>query len=92
MKSQPESNIEKLKTFIRHPYAWPGGYPIFAIMGDGEALCRVCARTEYKRIVADTMQRYDLSFQVIATDINYEDQDLYCCCCNERIESAYSDD
>ena len=37
MKSQPTSGIEQLKAFIRSPYAWPGGYPLYAVMGDGSA-------------------------------------------------------
>lgn len=92
MKSLPYSGIEQLKRFIRSPYEWPGGYPLHAVMGDGEALCKDCAQKEYRRIVRDTMEGYDKSFQVIRVDINYEDPDMYCCHCNERIESAYAED
>lgn len=91
MKSKPESGIEHLKNFIRQPFAWPGGYPKFAVMGDGEPLCKKCASTEFKRIVADTMQGYDKSFQVIAVDVNWEDEDMRCCHCGEKIESAYGE-
>jgi hypothetical protein len=34
MKTKPDSGIEQLKAFIRQPYAWPGGYPLYAVMGD----------------------------------------------------------
>jgi hypothetical protein len=91
MKSLPNSGIEQLKSFIRSPYAWAGGYPLYAVMGDGEPLCKVCAPKEYKRIVRDTMEGFDRSFQVIGVDVNYEDSEMYCCHCNEKIESAYAD-
>ena len=91
MKSQPTSGIEQLKNLIRSPYAWPGGYPLFAIMGDGAALCKDCAETEFKTILSDTMQGYGASFQVVAIDANWENSDLYCCHCSGAIESAYGD-
>ena len=36
MKTKPDSMVEKVKTFIRQPYAWPGGYPLYAIANDEE--------------------------------------------------------
>jgi len=92
MKNQPQSGIEQLKQFIREPYAWPGGYPKMAIMGDGAPLCKECAKAEYKRIVRDTMDGFDRSFQVVGIDINFEDTECYCCHCNNKIESAYGED
>ena len=91
MKSQPNSGIEQLKNFIRQPYAWPGMYPMFAVMGDGEPLCKDCASKEYRRIVRDTMEGFNESFQVIGTEVNWEDSECYCCHCNNRIESAYGE-
>lgn len=92
MKSQPNSGIESLKSFIRAPYAWPGGYPKYAVMGDGEPLCKVCASREFKQIVRDTMEGFGRSFQIIGVDVNWEDPALYCCHCNDRIESAYAEE
>ncbi len=92
MKTEPNSGIEQLKNLIREPYAWPGGYPKFAIMGDGDALCKSCAKSEFKRIVADTMQGFGESFQVVGVDVNWEDHDLFCCHCGDKIEAAYGDD
>lgn len=89
MKTKPDSIVEKVKSFIRQPYAWPGGYPLFGIFGDGEALCKDCAKTEYKVILSDTLQGFGASFQVVAVDVNWEDNDLYCAHCNSKIESAY---
>jgi len=89
MKTAPNSAIEKLKNFIRQPYAWPGGYPLFGIFGDGEACCKACAKSEFKRILADTLQGFGPSFQIVDVDVNWEDQELYCAHCNVKIESAY---
>ena len=35
---------------IRHPWAWPGGYPAPALTDDGGLLCRDCCRSELKEI------------------------------------------
>ena len=91
MKTKPDSGIEKLKNFIRQPYAWPGGYPMFAIFGDGEACCKKCAKTEFKTILSDTMQGYGSSFQIVDVDVNWEDENLFCAHCGEQIESAYGE-
>lgn len=92
MKSQPNSGIEQLKEFIRRPFAWPGGYPKFALMGDCEPICHNCAEENYRRIVSDILQGYDKSFQIIGVDINWEDEDMICCNCNNKIPSAYGED
>lgn len=34
----------------REKYAWPGGYALFAVMSDGEAVCSTCVRSEYRQI------------------------------------------
>ena len=70
------------------PYAWPGGYPLFAITDDGAAICAKCCGTELENI--DTSTRGD-GWRVIASDVNWEDGELYCDHCSERIESAYAE-
>lgn len=37
MKNQPE--IRAAKDIARNPYAWPGGYPKFALMIGGVFVC-----------------------------------------------------
>ena len=68
------------------PYAWPGGYPMFAITSDGAALCHKCCSTERESIGTTTGSD---GWCVIALDINYEDTSLYCDHCSNQIESAY---
>lgn len=81
-----------LREFIRQPYAWPGGYPLYAIMSDGSTLCKTCAKTEYRQIVRSTRAMSDDGWRFMCVDINYEDQDLYCEHCGTQIESAYGED
>jgi hypothetical protein len=72
----------------KEPYAWPGGYPKFAITSDGAAICRKCCWAERKSIRES--DGHD-GFEVAAVDVNWENPDLYCDCCNDKIESAYAD-
>lgn len=71
-------------------YAWPGGYPIFYLDLDNCVLCPKCVNADIKMHVDQTVEGgwHDT---VIARDINYEDNDMYCESCNEHIEPAYGD-
>lgn len=85
----------KLRHAIRERYAWPGGYPMYLVMEDGEALCMNCGRNEYRQIVQgryDRKRGFRTGWHVEAVDINWEDPALFCCHCNQRIESAYAED
>lgn len=69
------------------PYAWPGGYPLFAIADDNGALCRTCCKNERKSIGTTTGTD---GWCIKALAINWEDSDLTCDHCNALIESAYT--
>lgn len=72
-------------------YAWPGGYQQYLVCSDGDALCFDCGRKELRNIL-DSIARQDRSgWRVMATDINWEDSQLYCAHCSELIPSAYGD-
>jgi hypothetical protein len=74
------------------PYAWPGGYPLFFIAHDGEALSFATVE-ENREIIADAIAEGDRSdWHVIEMVVNWEDANLYCAHSNERIESAYAED
>ncbi len=85
---------QPFKQLLRNgPYAWPGGYPMYAVMNDGECLCFKCAKANAKLIIADTRANDRHSgWTFAAHDINWEDASLYCAHCNTRIESAYAED
>ena len=90
MKSQPNSPIEQFKIFVRNKYAWPGGYPMYAVMRDGGSLCHACASENAKLIISAT--RYPGSnkmWECVAVEVNWEDEDLHCDNCDKPIESAY---
>ena len=61
-------------------YAFPGGYPVFYLDASDVVTCPNCAN-----------KANEYGFEIIAADVNYEDPNLYCTCCNERIESAYAE-
>lgn len=75
-------------TLSRAPYAWPGGYPLFAITNDGAALCHYCCTTERLSIATTTGTD---GWNVISHAVNWEDPDLFCDNCSARIESAYAE-
>jgi hypothetical protein len=70
-----------------------GGYPLYFVVDDGEALCFKCVRSELRQITsairAGTSDRG--GWRVIGCDVNYEDPDLTCAHCNERIRSTYAE-
>lgn len=69
-------------------YAFPGGYPIFYVTKDSAALCPECANKNKKL----TFDQHDSQWFIVAADVNYEDENLYCDHCNKKIESAYGED
>ena len=74
------------------PYAWPGGYPLYFLCADGEALSFKAAQ-ENKEEIEYAIRAQDKSgWHVVAMDINWEDAMLYCAHSNDRIESAYAED
>lgn len=68
----------RLKDGTLPAYAWPGGYPMFYLDAENCILCPKCAN---KGEIAPT-----------AYSVNWEDPQLFCEECNERIESAYAED
>ena len=58
-------------------YAWPGGYQMFYLDEGNCVLCPDCAN---KDGYAD---------EVVAYDINWEDDNLYCDDCSKQIEASY---
>lgn len=83
-------NSAELKQFIRQPYAWPGGYPMFLLLSDGGAICHCCAKKEFKLILSSLFHNYRDGWNPCAVDVNWEDSELYCDHCNKLIESAYA--
>ena len=95
----PMPNSRDIKTprdlayaFRQGPYCWPGGYPLMLVMADGECLCWKCYQNEYSAIAGEIGDYRGTGWKPSGVDINWEDTDLYCAHCNDKIESAYGDD
>ena len=73
-------------TLAREPFAWPGGYPRYAVTSDGGCLCHRCCKTERDQIGTTTGSD---GWNVVWLAINYEDGDLACDHCGEEIVAAY---
>lgn len=84
-------NTNQLKQFIRaNGYAWPGGYPMYAIMGDGEVIDAQSARENYKLILSATRNPgTDRQWECIGVDIHWEGEPITCAHSGRIIESAY---
>lgn len=89
MRSQ--QTIAQIKEAVKTKYAWPGGYPMYLIMSDGDALCMSCAHREWRLIYQAWQDNSRDGWKPEGAEINYEDEDLFCCNCGERIESAYGE-
>ena len=86
------------QAFKNGPYAWPGGYPCFWLMADGEACAFNVAKTNRRdmlkalRDYQTVGNSYNNDWRPIALEINWEDASLYCAHTGDRIESAYADE
>lgn len=86
-------NTKQLREQVRAgPYAWPGGYPRYAVTSDSEVLCFKCVKAEYKRILHAVKHQLRDGWRVDGFGINWEDVSLYCAHCSEQIESAYGEE
>jgi hypothetical protein len=87
------TNTQELREAIRQgKFTSLGGYPLYFITSDGEAMSREAVLENY-RLVSSAIRGRDWSdWGVIALDVNWEDPNLYCCHTGDRIESAYAED
>lgn len=72
---------------VAEPYAWPGGYPRYAIAEDGEPICSACCADERHQIATTTGTD---GWCIAGLAINWEDNNLRCAHCSSPIEAAYA--
>ena len=72
-------------------FAWPGGYPLFYITRDNRALCPECCNKEFELIKEAIEGKDDPQWEIVAVEINYQDNMLYCDHCSQQIEPAYEE-
>lgn len=73
-------------------YAWPGGYPIIYIMGDGAVICPGCANGENgSKAVgeSDDDGTSDRSWTIVGSCVHWDGEPESCAHCGEDIESSY---
>ncbi len=73
------------------PYVWPGGYPLFFVMSDGDSLGFQAAVDNADEIREALINHDDHGWLVTACCINYEDDFLVCCHDGDPIPSAYGE-
>lgn len=69
-------------------YVWPGGYPRFAQMADGDCLCITCVRDLSNPV--HFLGQND-SWKVASFETNWENDFLICAHCGKAIPSAYGE-
>jgi hypothetical protein len=96
MKGDPMRDTFTISDFRRAmrngAFAWPGGYPLYFVTSDGEALSFDAAKSERRAILEAIRDRSNDGWRIVAVDVNYEDSALYCAHTGEKIQSAYGDD
>lgn len=84
--------VEQFRNDLQNPYAWPGGYPRYFVMDDGEALSFNAAIENQELIESSIKENSNDGWRIIACEINWEDESLYCDHTGEKIQSAYGGD
>ena len=85
------TSLAKIKDAIRNKYAWPGGYPLYLVMSDGDALSIDAAHENWRGIVMAHLCGHGC-WAVEGVEINWDDPQLYCSQSGARIESAYAEE
>lgn len=83
--------VRQIKEAARNVYAWPGGYPLFVLMTDGEALCPKCAKDNFGLIGRSTRDDTRDGWAAAGVGIHWEGSALTCAHCGGDIESAYGE-
>lgn len=86
------TSVADLKATIRAGAFADGGYPLYFVTDDGEALSFDAACAEFAQLAYSIRHNLRDGWRVLAVGVNYEDAELTCCHTGERIPSAYGDD
>lgn len=73
------------------PHAWPGGYPLYFVMDDGEPMSFAAVGDNFAQIRDSMEHHYGDGWRVVAVAVNWEDETLYCSHTGEKIPSAYGE-
>tara|TARA_R110000824_G_scaffold126664_1_gene286282 strand:+ start:176 stop:445 length:270 start_codon:yes stop_codon:yes gene_type:complete len=82
---------ELAATYKSGAFAWPGGYPFYIILTDGDLLCWKCFKREYKSLVDDIDSGVNTGWMPEGADVLWEGVE-HCGHCAAPLESAYGPD
>ncbi len=83
---------KQLKSQLRSgEFAWPGGYPLYFITSDGEAISFEAVRENLKSVIWSMRNKVNDGWRVIGCEVNWEDDSMTCAHTGEPIESAYGE-
>ncbi len=86
-------SLSSLKEQLREgAYAWPGGYPKYFIMDDGDTMSFEAVKANLREVMRSTYTNARDGWQIDAYDVNWEDADMVCCHSGKPIPSAYGED
>ena len=54
-------------------------------------MCSACIKDNIRQIVKDTHEDNNTGWEIIGSEVNWEDHNLYCDNCGKIIESAYGE-
>ena len=84
---------KQLKQQLRDgSFTWPGGYPLYFIASDGEALSFDAVRENLKSVIWSMRHKVNDGWRVTGCDVNWENSTLTCAHTGEPIESAYGEE
>lgn len=86
------NGLQLRETLRSGPFVWPGGYPLYFVTDDGEALSFESVRANIRQVLRSIRDGANDGWRVLGVDVNYEDPALFCAHSGERIPSAYSED
>jgi len=84
-------NIGWLKQAVRHPYAWPGCYPLTAITSCGTALCMECVRRNWGMVAKSTLYSWRDGWCVADVGVLWEGGN-HCDNCGENLDAYPSEE
>lgn len=80
------------KALADGPYAWPGGYPLYFLASDGEAISFAAAEQNAPLIRDAIIAKSRDGWRVVGVCVNWEDGFLFCAHTGEQIQCAYGDE
>lgn len=87
------TSVADLKAALRYgEHTRLGGYPLYFVASDGEALSFEVVRENFRTVVDSTANGHRDGWRVVGLEINYEDNDLFCAHTGKKIASAYGVD